>query len=172
MNPSAPADPTHFDVREIPCRVKHAQIIQRWHDLPVGGYFILINDHDPVPLSYQFEAFFPGAFSWDYLLAGPEEFHVKITRKAATGFPAAPVPSCGHAAAEAGEDELDLRGLPPPAPLQRILDRADHTPAGGLFRVRTDRQPVHLFSELLARGAQPESESLPDGSWRTTIRCR
>ncbi len=174
MNPSAPADPTHFDVREIPCRVKHAQIIRRWHDLPVGGHFVLINDHDPVPLYYQFEAFFPGAFSWEYLLAGPEEFHVKITRKSPTAVPAAPVPSCGHAAPAAASvaGDLGLRGLLPPEPMQRILERVEQIPPGGILRARTDRQPLHLFAELLARGARPESEPQPDGSWLTTIHCR
>lgn len=174
MNPTALADPTHFDVRDIPCRVKHAQIIQRWHDLPVGRHFVLINDHDPVPLYYQFEAFFPGAFTWEYLLAGPEEFHVKITRQSPTAAPAAPVPSCGHAAppATSAGGDLDLRGLPPPEPMQRILERVERTPPGGILRARTDRQPLHLFAELLARGARPESEPQPDGSWLTTIHCR
>ena len=80
--PSGTIDLTHFDVRAIPCRAKHAQIFQRWADLPVGGHFVLINDHDPVPLYYQFEALFRGAFTWEYLVDGPTEFHVKITRLA------------------------------------------------------------------------------------------
>ncbi|MBP6508905.1 MAG: DUF2249 domain-containing protein, partial [Opitutaceae bacterium] len=54
QNPTSPAaanDPAVvFDVRPIPGRVKHAQIFQRWFDLPVGQFFVLLNDHDPVPL--------------------------------------------------------------------------------------------------------------------------
>lgn len=72
-----------FDVRPIPGRVKHTQIFQRWFDLPVGSFFVLLNDHDPVPLYYQFNGQFPGAFSWEYLERGPEEFRVKITKLAA-----------------------------------------------------------------------------------------
>ena len=84
MNPSSSIeDAARFDVREIPCRVKHGQIFQRWLDLPVGGHFVLINDHDPVPLYYQFSSQFPNAFTWEYLLRGPEEFQVKITKVAA-----------------------------------------------------------------------------------------
>ncbi|MBK9989845.1 MAG: DUF2249 domain-containing protein [Verrucomicrobia bacterium] len=88
---SQPTDDANavFDVRPIPSRVKHAQIFQRWLDLLVGHYFVLLNDHDPVPLRYQFEAEFPGAFSWEYLEKGPDEFRVKITKLRAVTAPVA-----------------------------------------------------------------------------------
>jgi len=73
-----------MDVRPIPCSVKHGLIIRTWLDLPVGDYFILLNDHDPVPLYYQFSAQWPGAFTWEHLVKGPDEFRVKITRLKAT----------------------------------------------------------------------------------------
>ena len=82
----APASTTAFDpkavldVRPIPGRIKHATIFQRWFDLPVGGHFVLLNDHDPVPLYYQFQGQYPGTFAWEYLEQGPDEFRVKITK--------------------------------------------------------------------------------------------
>jgi uncharacterized protein (DUF2249 family) len=69
-----------MDVRPIPCSIKHAMILQTWRNLPVGDHFILLNDHDPVPLRYQFLAEFAETFSWDYLERGPEDFRVKITK--------------------------------------------------------------------------------------------
>ncbi len=69
-----------FDVRTIPCRIKHGQIVRRALDLPVGRHFVLVNDHDPIPLRHQFEAEFPGAFSWEYIERGPDDFRVRITR--------------------------------------------------------------------------------------------
>jgi uncharacterized protein (DUF2249 family) len=85
-----------MDVRPIPCSVKHGLIIQTWLDLPVGGHFILLNDHDPVPLHYQFSAQWPGAFTWEHLVKGPDEFRVKITKLKASATRADPVPgSCG-----------------------------------------------------------------------------
>ena len=69
-----------MDVRPIPCSVKHGLILRTWRELPVGDHFILLNDHDPVPLRYQFEAEFPGTFAWDYLERGPEDFRVKLTK--------------------------------------------------------------------------------------------
>ena len=71
-----------MDVRPIPCSIKHGLILQTWFNLPVGDHFILLNDHDPVPLRYQFQAEFPDAFAWDYLERGPEDFRVKITKVA------------------------------------------------------------------------------------------
>ena len=69
-----------MDVRPIPCSIKHGLIIQTWLALPVREHFILLNDHDPVPLYYQFAAQWPGAFTWEHLVKGPAEFRVKITK--------------------------------------------------------------------------------------------
>jgi uncharacterized protein (DUF2249 family) len=73
-----------MDVRPIPCSVKHKLIIEKWLNLAVGDYFVLLNDHDPVPLYYQFSAEWPQAFSWEHLVKGPEEFRVKITKLKST----------------------------------------------------------------------------------------
>ena len=69
-----------MDVRPIPCSIKHGLILKTWRDLAVGDYFILLNDHDPVPLRYQFMAEFPGMIHWEYLEQGPEDFRVKIQK--------------------------------------------------------------------------------------------
>lgn len=86
-----------MDVRPIPCSVKHGMIIKNWLELPVGDYFVLLNDHDPVPLYYQFSAQWPGAFTWEHLVKGPEEFRVKITKLKSTSTSPEPVQECcGH----------------------------------------------------------------------------
>jgi uncharacterized protein (DUF2249 family) len=167
-----------FDVRPIPCRIKHGMIFQRWLDLPVGGYFILLNDHDPVPLRYQFEAEFPGALSWEYLERGPEDFRVKITKlqptPAAATIPAgcAPPPAAAAtvSAAGAGVVEVDARGLEPPEPLIRILAALESLAAGATLHARTDREPCHLFGEATQRGFRHESRMQPDGSWLTVLK--
>ena len=71
-----------MDVRPIPCSIKHGLILRTWYELPVGDHFILLNDHDPVPLRYQFEAEFGRAFTWEYLERGPADFRVKISKVA------------------------------------------------------------------------------------------
>lgn len=84
-----------MDVRPIPCSVKHGLIIKQWLDLAVGDHFILLNDHDPVPLYYQFSAQWPNAFTWEHLVKGPEEFRVKITKLHATAAPGEVSECCG-----------------------------------------------------------------------------
>jgi uncharacterized protein (DUF2249 family) len=164
-------DLTHFDVRVIPCRQKHSMIFQRWADLPVGDFFVLINDHDPVPLYYQFAVQFPGAFTWSYLMTGPDEFRVKITRVAPSPEKPAIPPPDRSIAVPASDNPLllDARGLEPPEPLMRILAAAETLPSGGTLRAQTDRQPVHLFPELTARNIAHLCQQAPDGSWITTL---
>ena len=87
-----------MDVRSIPCSVKHGLIIQTWLQLPVGDHFILFNDHDPVPLRYQFAAQWPDTFTWEHLVNIPGEARVKITKLKSLAAPASPVAECcgGH----------------------------------------------------------------------------
>ena len=51
--------------------------------LAPGAGFVLVNDHDPKPLRYQFQAEHPGEFTKDYLESGPEAWRVRIARAAA-----------------------------------------------------------------------------------------
>lgn len=69
-----------LDVRqEVPAR-RHTLIFDTWQGLAPGTGFILINDHDPKPLYYQFEAEHRGDYTWDYLEEGPETWRVRIGR--------------------------------------------------------------------------------------------
>ncbi|WP_207394095.1 DUF2249 domain-containing protein [Actinomadura formosensis] len=77
------AEDRPLDVRsEAPAR-RHTLIFETWTSLSPGEGFVLINDHDPKPLYYQFAAEHEGAFTWDYLEEGPETWRVRIGRTAA-----------------------------------------------------------------------------------------
>lgn len=67
-----------LDVRKIEPHQKHPAIFQKFESLATGESFILVNDHDPRPLYYQFSGERPGEFSWTYLEQGPEVWKVKI----------------------------------------------------------------------------------------------
>jgi uncharacterized protein (DUF2249 family) len=69
-----------LDVRETPCSIKHGLIIETFVKLGVGEHFILRNGHDPVPLRYQFDAEYPGAFTWEYVHRLPADVAVKIAK--------------------------------------------------------------------------------------------
>jgi uncharacterized protein (DUF2249 family) len=71
-----------LDVRDLPPARRHATIFDACQALLPGAGLVLINDHDPKPLRYQFEAEHPGEFTWDYLQAGPDVWRVRIGRAA------------------------------------------------------------------------------------------
>ena len=69
-----------LDVRREPPARRHELIFDTYDGLATGEGFVLVNDHDPKPLRYQFEAEHAGAFSWEYLEEGPEVWRVRIGR--------------------------------------------------------------------------------------------
>lgn len=71
-----------LDVRPIPPREKHSTIFRTFDSLAAGESFQLVNDHDPLPLFYQFEEERPGQFGWEYQERGPQVWRVNISRLA------------------------------------------------------------------------------------------
>lgn len=69
------------DARIYPPRDKHKVILQTFEGLLAGETMELINDHDPKPLHYQFQAELTNQFSWKYLETGPEVWRVAIGKK-------------------------------------------------------------------------------------------
>jgi len=78
---NAPADRS-LDVRNVVPRERHTLIFDTFEGLKPGEAFVLINDHDPKPLYYQFQAEHTGQFSWAYLEQGPDVWRVRIGRGA------------------------------------------------------------------------------------------
>jgi uncharacterized protein (DUF2249 family) len=68
------------DVRPIAPRERHPLIFTTFRGLKPGQAMELVNDHDPKPLYYQFQAELPGQFGWDYLESGPDTWRVAITK--------------------------------------------------------------------------------------------
>lgn len=73
-------DENTLDVRPIPPKDKHPTIFDRFDELAPGEHFVIVNDHDPKPLYYQFEAERPGEMAWEYLEEGPEVWRVRLTK--------------------------------------------------------------------------------------------
>lgn len=76
---------TPLDVRPYSPTRRHEMIDEAWDALAVGDAFELINDHDPHPLYYQWEAEHTNAFTWEPLEEGPEVWRVRVSRTAAEG---------------------------------------------------------------------------------------
>lgn len=74
-----------LDIRNVPPPKRHPEIFRTFEALKPGESFVLVNDHDPKPLLYQFQAERPGRFEWSVLEAGPERYRVEIRRRTAEG---------------------------------------------------------------------------------------
>ena len=72
-----------LDVRQVGHAQRHGLIFTAYRALRPGAGFVLVNDHDPRPLRYQFEAQYAGVYTWDYLEAGPMLWRVRIGRAGA-----------------------------------------------------------------------------------------
>jgi uncharacterized protein (DUF2249 family) len=71
---------TVLDVRNVERPNRHALVFKTYDALQPGEGFVLVNDHDPKPLRFQFDTKHAGAYSWDYLEEGPALWRVLISR--------------------------------------------------------------------------------------------
>ncbi len=85
---------SRIDVRTLPPPQRHPIIFGTFDALEPGESFEIVNDHDPVPLYFQFEKTRGGQFDWRYLEAGPSLWQVRIARTAA-GTASGPTGGCG-----------------------------------------------------------------------------
>jgi uncharacterized protein (DUF2249 family) len=79
--------PEELDVRPLAKPDKHPTIFAGYAELPVGGSFVLVNDHDPKHLREEFEAEHPGSYGWEYLSTEPRDWRIKITKLTTTPLP-------------------------------------------------------------------------------------
>lgn len=77
-HPSPHDEQPVLDVRPLPPPRRHPLIFETFEQLRPGQALMLVNDHDPKPLFYQFSAERPGQFTWEYVEQGPEVWRVRI----------------------------------------------------------------------------------------------
>jgi uncharacterized protein (DUF2249 family) len=69
-----------LDLRPMPPFERHEKIFQKWGALQPGETLRIINDHNPKPLYYHFEAEQKGKFEWEYEQEGPKDWIFRIRR--------------------------------------------------------------------------------------------
>ncbi|CAG1065333.1 Iron-sulfur cluster repair protein YtfE [uncultured bacterium] len=74
-----------LDVREMVPKDRHSKIFETFNALDPGTSFVLVNDHEPKPLLYQFQAEHDGEFDWWPLEQGPQVWRVRISKREAAG---------------------------------------------------------------------------------------
>jgi uncharacterized protein (DUF2249 family) len=73
-----------LDVREVPPPERHARIFQTFESLAEEDEMLLVVDHDPKPLLYQFQAERGGCYDWSALEEGPLVWRILIARRGAS----------------------------------------------------------------------------------------
>ncbi|MBS0302810.1 MAG: DUF2249 domain-containing protein [Proteobacteria bacterium] len=74
-----------IDVRMIAPHERHARLFDQFDGLLPGEAFVIINDHNPVPLRRQLDSRSPGELQWRYLQDGPDLWRVQIGKQQAGG---------------------------------------------------------------------------------------
>jgi uncharacterized protein (DUF2249 family) len=69
-----------LDVRVLVPIQRHELLIRLFKELPANDSFVFINDHDPLPLFYEFRSIYGDVVDWNYLNRGGREWKVKVTR--------------------------------------------------------------------------------------------
>lgn len=69
-----------LDLRNMPPFERHSNIFKMWNSLKEGETLRIINDHEPKPLYYQFEAEHKGQFEWNYEKQGPKDWIFTIKK--------------------------------------------------------------------------------------------
>jgi uncharacterized protein (DUF2249 family) len=161
------------DVSAVIPRERHPKVFNAWYSLADGTAMVLVNDHDPVPLYYQFAAEHRGGFRWEYLERGPDTWRVRISKGQfadpgyAPGQRVAPVEE--KAAAGAIEPlVLDVRPIfaQGGSPCTNIDEAVASLLPGQSFVLLVPFEPAPLFGKLGAKGLTHKSELQPDGSYR------
>ncbi len=69
-----------LDVRTLIPIKRHELLLRKFKELATGNSFIFINDHDPIPLFYEFRSIYGDVVGWEYLNRGGREWKVRVTR--------------------------------------------------------------------------------------------
>jgi Uncharacterized conserved protein len=98
-----------LDLRELPRPLRHPLVFQKLDALPAGDSFVLVNDHDPIPLSKQIESMRAGQTTWEYIRRGPDIFRIRIKRIAPSSGADSPVSAqTQNVVSEIGKVSTDL----------------------------------------------------------------
>lgn len=145
-----------LDVRPLRKPDKHPTIFASYADLPVGGSFVLVNDHDPKYLRAEFELDHPGSFDWEYLAREPRDWRVRITKLSSTPLPQVLV---DVAEAAAGEGASEETGAVWKLQVQRrdLDSNIIALPAGGVIGLHTGPD-LDVLVLVLAGSGQLDTE--------------
>lgn len=135
-------------VPDLQPALKHPTILKKFDDLQSGESFLLINDHDPIPLYYEMKAEKGEIFDWKKIEDGPEVWRVQITK---TGGATCSVNPVREEKAEAKQDVfvLNVTLIEPRLKHPTIFKHFDALKEGEAFQILNDHDPKPLYYQLL-----------------------
>lgn len=169
------SQPILLDVRPLPPGQRHPKIFEAWNALPVGGALRLVNDHEPKPLYYQFQAERPGEFDWRSITRGPERWEVEI-RRIAPARPRGPEIAGSEVRPEWTKRDADLevdvredlrQGK---EPFGKIMEAVSQCGPEGVLLLRAIFEPKPLYNILRARGFESWTERGAEDDWKVYFR--
>ncbi len=147
-------DQLTLDVREIAPRERHPRIFRTFDELDPGDGFLLVNDHDPKPLFYQFQAERPGQVEWLPQEEGPERWVIRI-QKSGDGRTEEVVTLDVRPDIRSGAE-----------PFGKIMAAVAALKPGQSLALINDFEPTPLYGVLENRGLSHRAERTADGGWR------
>ena len=164
-----PANQVHVDVREDIRRGQEpfARIMAAVKALGPEQALVLRAPFEPVPL---LAALGKRGFAHWIDQSAPDDWTVWFYREpGVTGETAQAAPAI--ASADGDTLVVDVRGLEPPEPMVRVLERLDALRPGQRLVVLHERRPMLLYPQLDERGFAHETEELEPGLVRIVVRC-
>lgn len=135
-------------VSELAPAVKHPSVFKKFDALQPGESFLLVNDHDPIPLFYEMEAERGKIFEWNKVENGPEVWKVEIKKytesKRTNTLP--------HQLKEEDKElfTLNVTLLEPRLKHPTIFKYFDALKAGAAFQILNDHDPKPLYYQMIA----------------------
>ena len=176
------ATETTIDVRSMVPRERHPHIFATFDSMARGDTILLINDHDPKPLFYQFQAERAGQVNWTPQEQGPERWVIRIEKIAeAAASDASTLAQLARrgqtialhdvttaAAIQPGVMVVDVREdiRAGREPFERIMAAVGSLADGEELLLINEFEPVPLYEVMSTRGFSHETERRPDGEWR------
>ena len=158
-------------VPELAPAQKHPTVLNKFDNLQIGESFLLINDHDPIPLYYEMKAEKGEVFTWKKVENGPEVWKVEITK---TGGNATGSSKLSEQKSAVTEDNfvLNVTLIEPRLKHPTIFKHFDALKPGQAFQILNDHDPKPLYYQMLGeRGNVFTWEYLEKGPWwRVQIR--
>src|SRR5687768_8510943 len=158
-------------VPDLAPALKHPTILKKFDDLKNGESFLLVNDHDPIPLYYEMKAEKGDIFDWKKIENGPEVWKVEIVK---TKDNTVPLNTMTKQAIEKKDDlfVLNVTLIEPRQKHPTIFRYFDELLPGEAFRILNDHDPKPLYYQMLGeRGNVFTWEYLEKGPmWLVEIR--